>query len=332
MRTRRVSTHAVAGHDGCVQSEMHLLTFSYRCRDCELRDDQRKVVISWSDSTPDFPFPSRFHRTRRKQRSVLQFTVAQPCGFLFIAVTLTEVFFWLACFLQALEGPMALLRSFHARHLRIHVSIRRSHGLRSILSAYILAFDKHWNLLLLDVDEHYTEWEWRLCGKNTVATLQREGVRFQLPGPGKRQALIMATAAAAAAAEANAAATAATSAMQDTSSDIDAPPPPNPRTYVCAAALAAGSSSSALLPTPPAFAAALASSSSPPVAVSSTSAHPPAHIRVESFKQRHMQQLYVRGDSVVSVCQFSPTLHKLEPIPPPSTAAATVSAASLQRS
>jgi small nuclear ribonucleoprotein (snRNP)-like protein len=152
---------------------------------------------------------------------------------------------------------MALLRSFHSRRLRVHITIRRSHGLRSVLSAYLSAFDKHWNLLLLDADEEYTEWEWKICGKNTVETLTREGVRFQLPGRRAAKSAAVPPAAAAAAAAASPAAAPA------------APP---------------------LLPTP----------------------HP-AHIRVEMFKRRHVHQLYVRGDSVVSVCQFAPKLHKLPP-------------------
>lgn len=187
------------------------------------------------------------HRMRRSHSRPLAFV--QPLHVVLIV-----------CAWQAAEGPMSLLRSFHARRIRVHITIRRSHGLRSVLSAYLCAFDKHWNLLLLDVDEEYTEWEWKICGKHTVDTLRKQGVRFQLPC-GRRGAKSSAAAAVAAAAA-----------------------------HAAAAASPAAPAAPPLLATP----------------------HP-AHIRVEMFKRRHVHQLYVRGDSVVSVCQFAPKLHKLPP-------------------
>jgi small nuclear ribonucleoprotein (snRNP)-like protein len=150
---------------------------------------------------------------------------------------------------------MSLLRSFFLRRLRVYVSIRRSHSIRGVLNAYLSAFDKHWNLLLLDVDEEYTEWEWRLCGVNTIDTLKQQGIKFQLP----KQWKINQT----------------DSAIKDDTTVADS-------SSVASAAIAASPAPSL-----------------------------PSYIRVEVWKQRHVNQLYVRGDGIVSVSQFPPTAHTL---------------------
>ena len=164
---------------------------------------------------------------------------------------------------RAVEGPMALLRTMHQRRVKVFVVIRRSHGLRCILHAYLSAFDKHWNLLLLDVDETFSEWEWRLCGQNTIAQLLHAGTRFQLPSAKKRRHPQIDEQAA----------------LRDTGEG----------------AMEDSASSTAAVPAAPAAAAA-------------SVARPPSHIRVEALKQRHVHQLYVRGDGVGSVCEFAPTL------------------------
>lgn len=81
---------------------------------------------------------------------------------------------------------MSLLCSFHARRLRIFISIRASHSMRSVLSGYLLAFDKHWNLILHDVEEESFEWEWRKCGRHTLQQLRDQGTRFQVTRDAKR--------------------------------------------------------------------------------------------------------------------------------------------------
>jgi small nuclear ribonucleoprotein (snRNP)-like protein len=171
---------------------------------------------------------------------------------------------------RSATGPLALLCSFCSRRIRVFVLIRRSHSVRSLLSAYLSAFDKHFNLLLSDVDEQFTEWQWRQCGANTVQRLTEEGVRFQLP---KQQPRERPTNEAAAADSTHATSTAA------------AAQPLLPFPIVA-------DSSSPLLPLPGGH--------------SPSSSATFRYVRVEVLKQRHVSQLYVRGDGVVSVSEFPP--------------------------
>jgi small nuclear ribonucleoprotein (snRNP)-like protein len=153
---------------------------------------------------------------------------------------------------------MSLLRSFHSRHVRVFLSIRASHTLRSIVSGFLLAFDKHWNMVVGDVDEEYTEWEWHKYGRHTADKLRAQGARWIIP-KGSRKAVAR---------------------MHQAEST------------------AAGGDHTATVDT--------SSASAPAAAVSTSSAAP--LIKVEVRKRRHLHQLYIRGDSVVSVTQHLPTL------------------------
>ncbi|XP_048575828.1 microtubule-associated protein futsch [Nematostella vectensis] len=53
-------------------------------------------------------------------------------------------------------GPMSILYRCVEERLKLRVWTRRYKGLRSVLSGYLIAFDKHMNLALMDVDEVYT--------------------------------------------------------------------------------------------------------------------------------------------------------------------------------
>jgi small nuclear ribonucleoprotein (snRNP)-like protein len=54
---------------------------------------------------------------------------------------------------RAREGPLFLLRDLSARRQRARVRVRRAVGLRGYCDGYIVAFDKHFDLLMLDVSE-----------------------------------------------------------------------------------------------------------------------------------------------------------------------------------
>lgn len=155
---------------------------------------------------------------------------------------------------QSVDGPMSLLRSFHARHLRVFISIRASHTLRSILSGFLVAFDKHWNLVLNEIDEEYTEWEWHKYGRQTIDKLRAQGARWRIPKASRKAIARLHQ------------------------------PPADGGAHAMELAGVAGASSS-----------------------SSSSFMAPL-IQVEVFKRRHLHQLYIRGDSVVSVTQHKPTL------------------------
>ena len=54
------------------------------------------------------------------------------------------------------KGPFALLRDIHAKKQRVRVMIRYVDCVRGTLTGYVLAFDKHFNMILRDVDEVYS--------------------------------------------------------------------------------------------------------------------------------------------------------------------------------
>jgi small nuclear ribonucleoprotein (snRNP)-like protein len=55
------------------------------------------------------------------------------------------------------EGPLALLKKLFAERHRVRIVLRRTHGIRGHCDGLLLAFDKHCNMVLLDVDETYRE-------------------------------------------------------------------------------------------------------------------------------------------------------------------------------
>lgn len=56
---------------------------------------------------------------------------------------------------QTLDSPLAMLNVLMSRRIRARILIRRRGGVRAFLNAYITAFDRHFNMLLADVDEEY---------------------------------------------------------------------------------------------------------------------------------------------------------------------------------
>jgi small nuclear ribonucleoprotein (snRNP)-like protein len=54
------------------------------------------------------------------------------------------------------DGPLSLLYTIHIKRQRVRVMIRYNDCIRSTLTGYLLAFDKHMNMILRDVDEVYT--------------------------------------------------------------------------------------------------------------------------------------------------------------------------------
>mmetsp|Transcript_8484 Transcript_8484/g.15996 ORF Transcript_8484/g.15996 Transcript_8484/m.15996 type:complete len:369 (-) Transcript_8484:56-1162(-) len=54
------------------------------------------------------------------------------------------------------SGPLSLLHSIHVNRQRVRVMIRFVDCIRGTLTGYVIAFDKHMNMLMRDVDEVYT--------------------------------------------------------------------------------------------------------------------------------------------------------------------------------
>lgn len=54
------------------------------------------------------------------------------------------------------QGPLLLLRDWYAQRQRVRVVTRHERGVRGVAVGLLLAFDKHLNLVLRDVEETYT--------------------------------------------------------------------------------------------------------------------------------------------------------------------------------
>ncbi len=54
------------------------------------------------------------------------------------------------------KGPFSLLRDIHAKKQRVRVMVRYVDCIRGTLTGHVLAFDKHFNMILRDVDEVYS--------------------------------------------------------------------------------------------------------------------------------------------------------------------------------
>lgn len=56
----------------------------------------------------------------------------------------------------SVSGPLFVLRQCRDQQARVKVWTRGPAGVRGVLTGFIAAFDKHWNLALTDVDEQFT--------------------------------------------------------------------------------------------------------------------------------------------------------------------------------
>lgn len=54
------------------------------------------------------------------------------------------------------EGPLLLLKQAYQQKGRVRVVTRHGHGVRGVAEGTLLAFDKHFNIVLWDVEEKYT--------------------------------------------------------------------------------------------------------------------------------------------------------------------------------
>ncbi|KAH7294044.1 hypothetical protein KP509_28G054000 [Ceratopteris richardii] len=61
---------------------------------------------------------------------------------------------------KAKEGPIGLLAECYQKKSKVKVWTRHTHGVRGTLTGFIIAFDKHLNLVLRDIDEEYSVRRW----------------------------------------------------------------------------------------------------------------------------------------------------------------------------
>ncbi len=68
-------------------------------------------------------------------------------------------------------GPLSVLKRCVDDKTRVRVILRGPVGIRGHCTGYLIAFDKHWNLALVDVDETYTR---RRQGKPVLDSIEDE--------------------------------------------------------------------------------------------------------------------------------------------------------------
>jgi len=75
------------------------------------------------------------------------------------------------------KGPLSLLHTAFVKRQRVRVVIRYVNGIRGTLTGYFIAFDKHFNMLLRDVDEVYSP---RYVSSEPLSNVERELKRRQI--------------------------------------------------------------------------------------------------------------------------------------------------------
>jgi small nuclear ribonucleoprotein (snRNP)-like protein len=81
------------------------------------------------------------------------------------------------------EGPMSVLHEAMTQRLRVRVVVRYVDGIRGTATGFVMAFDKHFNLLLRDAEEVYSP---RLPAdgrSNTEMELRRRRLGMGIPEP-----------------------------------------------------------------------------------------------------------------------------------------------------
>jgi small nuclear ribonucleoprotein (snRNP)-like protein len=76
-------------------------------------------------------------------------------------------------------GPLSLLYTAFTKRQRVRVVIRYVNGIRGTLTGFLIAFDKHFNMILRDVDEVYSP---RNVSLEALSNVERELKRRQSAG------------------------------------------------------------------------------------------------------------------------------------------------------
>lgn len=72
------------------------------------------------------------------------------------------------------HGPIALLNKFKMNKTRVKIHIRKEHGIRGFLTGLIEAFDKHFNILLVDCIEVWRRRKFKFSDNNVALLGQPE--------------------------------------------------------------------------------------------------------------------------------------------------------------
>lgn len=58
-------------------------------------------------------------------------------------------------YMEKVSGPMTQLQKWLTDRTRVKVLVRKNHGIRGSATGILRLFDRHWNLILTDVEEVY---------------------------------------------------------------------------------------------------------------------------------------------------------------------------------
>lgn len=83
--------------------------------------------------------------------------------------------------MEKIKGPMAKLQTWVTDRTRIKVMIRKNHGVRGHVTGILRLFDKHWNLVMTDVEEQFERRKFRyateLCLESSTEKEARKRLR-----------------------------------------------------------------------------------------------------------------------------------------------------------
>ncbi|XP_061399648.1 U7 snRNA-associated Sm-like protein LSm11 [Musca vetustissima] len=70
-------------------------------------------------------------------------------------------------------GPLKALNEYISSGERVHVMVRKEKGIKGYVEGVLKLYDRHWNLLLTEVEECYTQRKHKFCEDNIV--MPKEG-------------------------------------------------------------------------------------------------------------------------------------------------------------
>lgn len=88
--------------------------------------------------------------------------------------------------MESVTGPLAVLRECVTSQIRIKVITRSMNGIRGYCEAFVVAFDRHWNLALKDIREVWTRKK-----KSKVPAVGSSGTRVESTPAAGRTVLVL---------------------------------------------------------------------------------------------------------------------------------------------
>lgn len=70
--------------------------------------------------------------------------------------------------MESSKGPISLLNKFKVNKVRVKIYVRKEHGVKGFLTGLIEAFDKHYNICLVDCTEVWTRRKFKFSDNKTA--------------------------------------------------------------------------------------------------------------------------------------------------------------------